>query len=252
MTGTVAACGMARSGLPSPPSPTWPASLAISLALHGLLAAVLLQRAPAVDLEAGASTIAVELATEESLSAGQNEPQSEAQQQAEAEKQTTPERLPEAPRTENPEAEAAAPPEPKEQAMATDSAAPQPQVEAGSTEREVAPSATEKAPAPGENAAKLAKAIMDWRHDLARRIQKFHRYPKAAHRERGEARIAFSIDGDGRLLTERLIGSSGNEILDRDAIALIAKAAPFPPPPTGSPPEFRQITAPIRYDSALR
>jgi protein TonB len=46
--------------------------------------------------------------------------------------------------------------------------------------------------------------------------------------------IDFSIDLSGRLLRERVVQSSGSPELDAIALAAIRKAAPFPPPPTGT------------------
>jgi len=56
-------------------------------------------------------------------------------------------------------------------------------------------------------------------------LEKFHRYPKAAHRARGEAQVSSRIDRERQILSENPVLSSGNEILDRDDVALIARRA---------------------------
>ena len=109
-----------------------------------------------------------------------------------------------------------------------------------------------KAPVPGAEQARQTKAIIDWRRSLAARIQRFHRYPAAAHGAKGEAQVAFSIDRDGQVISRKLVRGTGSDILDRDAVALIARAAPFPVPPPGASREILDVLAPIRYDSAVK
>jgi protein TonB len=61
------------------------------------------------------------------------------------------------------------------------------------------------------------------------------------HRPRGEAgagtaRVAFTLDTEGRLTALRLAASSGSPAFDREATRAVRAAAPFPPPPTGVDP----------------
>lgn len=52
---------------------------------------------------------------------------------------------------------------------------------------------------------------------------------------RGSASVTFGIAANGQLRFVRVSGSSGDSRLDKLAIATVRKAAPFPPPPAGSP-----------------
>lgn len=58
---------------------------------------------------------------------------------------------------------------------------------------------------------------------------------RAAH---GAAMIAFLIDDKGHVVKLKLLKSSGDAALDVESLALVMRAAPFPPPPPGAEKEF--------------
>ncbi|ABG33637.1 energy transducer TonB [Roseobacter denitrificans] len=64
------------------------------------------------------------------------------------------------------------------------------------------------------------------------------RQPLPRARTRGVARVSFKIAGNGGLASVGLAKSSGNQDLDRAALNLIRRAAPFPPPPPGAQKQF--------------
>ncbi len=51
---------------------------------------------------------------------------------------------------------------------------------------------------------------------------------------RGTTVIAFTIGSDGRLADAQVARSSGSSALDRAALKIVHRAAPFPPPPEGA------------------
>jgi protein TonB len=53
-------------------------------------------------------------------------------------------------------------------------------------------------------------------------------------RARGAATIGFSIAPSGGLSSVLVARSSGSAALDRAALRLVQRAAPFPPPPRGA------------------
>lgn len=57
-------------------------------------------------------------------------------------------------------------------------------------------------------------------------------------RSRGTAVIAFSVASSGQLASARVAQSSGSSALDRAALGIIRKAAPFPRPPAGAQRNF--------------
>ncbi|HRQ66149.1 MAG TPA: TonB family protein [Xanthomonadaceae bacterium] len=84
--------------------------------------------------------------------------------------------------------------------------------------------------------------------DLLQRIEQFKSYPRAARRARieGTARVWMQIDRDGALRGQRLEASSGHRILDEAALALVRRAAPFPPPP-GAAPRRIEVVLPVSF-----
>ncbi|GAB6082461.1 hypothetical protein JCM30471_34990 [Desulfuromonas carbonis] len=61
-------------------------------------------------------------------------------------------------------------------------------------------------------------------------------YPAVARRNgwEGETRVAFLIRADGQIEHLRIEQSSGRPLLDRQALAAVDRAAPFPPPPVAA------------------
>ncbi|WP_158812017.1 energy transducer TonB [Beijerinckia sp. L45] len=54
----------------------------------------------------------------------------------------------------------------------------------------------------------------------------------------GVAHVVFNIGSKGELLDVTLDHPSGNAIVDEEAVAIVRRAAPFPPPPPGAPRSF--------------
>jgi protein TonB len=72
-----------------------------------------------------------------------------------------------------------------------------------------------------------------WISQIITIIEHNKRYPSEARSrgEQGVTRLAFRIDHDGHLLSSRIVASSGSAALDAEALALLQRAQPFPPPP---------------------
>ena len=64
----------------------------------------------------------------------------------------------------------------------------------------------------------------------------------------GVARVIFSLGRDGRVLSVSLVGGSGHGVLDQAAIAMVRRAAPFPPFPSEIAASRLDMGAPIRFD----
>ncbi|TXI12461.1 MAG: TonB family protein [Rhizobium sp.] len=87
-----------------------------------------------------------------------------------------------------------------------------------------------------------------WKGLVSARLNRYRRYPPGASGH-GTAFVTFTMDRSGRVLTARLIGSSGDPTLDAEAVSLPKRASPLPAPPPGMaggnsiPP-----TVPVRFD----
>ncbi|HEY8353717.1 MAG TPA: energy transducer TonB [Methylophilaceae bacterium] len=88
-------------------------------------------------------------------------------------------------------------------------------------------------PPPGPSQADLDAARRGYAERLARAIAAHKKYPRIAQMRgwQGEVIVDLKIDGDGNVLTSAIGRSSGYETLDNQALEMVAKAAPFPPPP---------------------
>ena len=92
-------------------------------------------------------------------------------------------------------------------------------------------------------------AVPDWRSRLVAQIERYKSYPAAA-KERGDqgvAEVALSVDRRGGVHRMRLVRGTGSALLDRDALAWVARAAPLPPPPPEVAGALIPVVVPLRY-----
>jgi protein TonB len=64
------------------------------------------------------------------------------------------------------------------------------------------------------------------------------RYKRGDLRDQGKVTITVAIDGRGNVTSVRLINRSGFASLDQEAQAMVRRASPFPPPPSGRSESF--------------
>ncbi|HEF8772882.1 energy transducer TonB [Providencia manganoxydans] len=91
-----------------------------------------------------------------------------------------------------------------------------------------------------------------WQSEVHQRLAKAKRYPRAALRFRstGVSQVKITVDSQGEVVSASLINSSGTKILDKEAIATINRAAPFPAPPETMLIDGRvELIAPIVFDT---
>jgi periplasmic protein TonB len=93
-------------------------------------------------------------------------------------------------------------------------------------------------------------AVIRWQSQLAAHIEHFKRYPAEARsrRDQGTARIAFTIDHEGRLLTSRIVQSSGSAMLDSETLTMLARAQPVPRPPDGLSDAELSFVIPVHFN----
>lgn len=105
------------------------------------------------------------------------------------------------------------------------------------------------APMPGAS-TRDSNALPNWTSQLVARLERYKRYPSEAlsRGEHGVVRLAFSVDRNGGVHLARILRSSGSSLLDEATLALVARAAPLPPPPAELPGAQIPIVVPIRYN----
>jgi protein TonB len=94
------------------------------------------------------------------------------------------------------------------------------------------PPREETSPAPPQPTRARANTAT-WQSQVMTLLEHNKRYPPEARArgEHGAAKFAFRIDGDGHLMSSRIVASSGSAALDAETLALLQRVQPFPPPP---------------------
>jgi len=78
-------------------------------------------------------------------------------------------------------------------------------------------------------------------------LQRFKRYPSAAHGAAGTVVVQFVLDREGRVISTTVTKSSGNSVLDREALEILHRASPFPPFPAAKPNAQDSFLAPVAF-----
>jgi protein TonB len=106
------------------------------------------------------------------------------------------------------------------------------------------------APIQGQIVPTTSNAVPTWKTQVVALLERNKRYPEAAQsrREQGVAQVFFSLDRQGRVIGSRVVRSSGASALDEEALALLRRAQPFPPPPRELPGKRVDLTVPIRFN----
>lgn len=100
--------------------------------------------------------------------------------------------------------------------------------------------------ATGKPAASLKT---EWAVRLVQHLEHYKRYPReaAAQHAEGVAYLRFSINRNGSVLSAKLDKSSGFDLLDAEALALVRRANPLPPPPAGLEGNVFDLVLPVTY-----
>lgn len=106
------------------------------------------------------------------------------------------------------------------------------------------PAPKAKASAAPFSGVSSSMSMATWRGMVMAHLHRNKRYSGAgAH---GTATVAFTIDRSGRVVSARLIRSSGNGVLDQEAVALARRASPVPAPPANVGGRTVLLTLPLR------
>jgi protein TonB len=102
---------------------------------------------------------------------------------------------------------------------------------------------TAVAPPPGA----LGRARADWNSMIVAHLNRYKNAPSGLQSPGGVVTVDFAIDRSGKLLSSRVAHGSGMSELDREAMEMLRRAQPFPPPP----PELAGVrfpfNVPVRY-----
>jgi len=92
-------------------------------------------------------------------------------------------------------------------------------------------------------------ALSQYGGTLGRAIAKHKQYPKIAQMRgwQGDCLLDLKIDGSGNVLSADVKETSGFEALDKQALEMVRKAAPFPTPPEALRGRSFNITVPVSF-----
>jgi TonB family protein len=117
----------------------------------------------------------------------------------------------------------------------------------------VSTAATDLVAAPNEAAAPkegAAAGLADWRRQMVERIDDAKTFPASGYCKQGVVRVSMLIDRAGNLLSSEIAESSSIPAFDVEALAILKRAHPFPPPPEGVGGAFVTVSVPIRFTQA--
>ncbi len=100
----------------------------------------------------------------------------------------------------------------------------------------------------GRQDTNASNLLPKWQKEISAILERNKRYPSEAraNRQQGVAKIAFNMDRQGRVLSTRLVASSGSSALDQEALALTQRTQ-FPPPPVVFAGGEITVTVPVRF-----
>src|SRR5882757_6787167 len=112
----------------------------------------------------------------------------------------------------------------------------------------VAPAPVAAAPTQGQRNLTNSNAIPNWKRQILTLLERNKRYPEGARGAEGIAQVAFILNRQGQASENRIVKSSGNAVLDQEALEWIKRAEPFPPPPADMPGEKIPMAVPYRFN----
>lgn len=89
--------------------------------------------------------------------------------------------------------------------------------------------------------------LADWRLQMAGRIDRNKTFPADVYCREGVVTVTFLIDRAGNLRSSEIAESSSIPAFGVEALAILKRAHPFPPPPEGVGGAFVSLRVPMRF-----
>ena len=120
---------------------------------------------------------------------------------------------------------------------------------AAQTPQPPSPATTAPLARPAPPAAQASSTPQEWRARVLAHLDRNKRYPAIAERQRqeGVVHLRFTMDRAGRVLSSSIVRGSGRPMLDREALAMLQRAQPLPPPPKDEPGDVIEIMTHVDF-----
>jgi len=89
--------------------------------------------------------------------------------------------------------------------------------------------------------------LAEWRSQMVDRITRSMAFPARAQCREGLVKISFLIDRAGNLIASEIAESSNVPAFDAEALAMVKRGHPYPPPPKGVGGPHVTLTVPVRF-----
>ena len=110
------------------------------------------------------------------------------------------------------------------------------------------PAPETRAPQKTEHVGQFTQAGSDAYNALVfGHLQRFKRYPSSARGAQGTVVVRFVLNWAGAVIESTVTRSSGNDVLDREALEILRRASPFPAFPAAKPGPQDSYLAPVNF-----
>jgi protein TonB len=124
----------------------------------------------------------------------------------------------------------------------------EPSTESRVAQTDTAKTNVPKAPSTKKSAPSLGPAaIAKWHKALVAHLARYKRYLGQGNTAEGVVSLAFTIDRKGNVVSSRIEKTSGSNVLDAEALALLNRAVPLPAPPPEVSDTDLTFVLPIRF-----
>jgi periplasmic protein TonB len=91
-------------------------------------------------------------------------------------------------------------------------------------------------------------AVSEWKRQLFVHLSGHQRFPPEACDHGGTAVVTFTLDRSGKLVSADLGRTSGVQPLDREALAMIKGAQPYPRPPPETSDDQLKVAVELKFE----
>lgn len=113
------------------------------------------------------------------------------------------------------------------------------------------PSTRSMSPSLGTGDSTIRERVT-WQKELAAHFNKYKRYPAERAVKAAEVVVTFTLDRLGHVLSSRVVRGSGDAAFDQEALAMLQRADPVPPPPPLIADEGLSFTLPVIFHAKSR